>query len=87
MILQIEPRRILQYTHFSPLSGLADSPENYHTVTIGLSAKNGATTVSLSQDNNATEQEREHSRVRLLAGRGHTALQFNGPGARAVVGR
>lgn len=33
VILKIEPGRTLQYTHFSPLSGKPDKPENYHTVT------------------------------------------------------
>jgi uncharacterized protein YndB with AHSA1/START domain len=61
VILRAEPRRILEYTHFSPLSGLPDVPENYHTVTIELSEENGVTAVTLSQDNNATEQVREYS--------------------------
>src|SRR3954452_6367775 len=39
VIRQIEPGRALQYTHFSPLSGLPDKPENYHTVTIQLSSE------------------------------------------------
>jgi len=45
----------------SPLSGLEDTPANYHTVTIELSGKDSQTIVSLSQDNNPTEQAREHS--------------------------
>jgi uncharacterized protein YndB with AHSA1/START domain len=60
-ILQYEPGRTLQYSHFSPLSGLPDKPENYHTVTIELSAGKDQTKVILSQDNNATEEERAHS--------------------------
>lgn len=62
VILQIKPPRVLQYSHFSPLAGLPDEPENYHTVTIEL-AEDGAaaTNVTLSQDNNPTEKEREHS--------------------------
>ena len=31
VILQFEPRQTLQYTHYSPFSGLPDQPENYHT--------------------------------------------------------
>ena len=50
-----------QYTHFSPLAGLPDTPENYHTVTIDLSAAGDRTRVSLSQDNNPTDKAREHS--------------------------
>ncbi len=41
VILQIEAQRKLQYSHFSPLAGLPDKPENYHTVTIELTGKAG----------------------------------------------
>lgn len=60
-ILKIEKEKILQYSHFSPLMGKPDVPENYHTVTVELSGTDSQTTVSLSQDNNADEQAREHS--------------------------
>ena len=60
-ILKIDQERVLQYSHFSPLSGQPDVPENYHTVTIELSGEGQQTNVSLSQDNNATEEAREHS--------------------------
>ena len=61
VILQFKPGHTLQYSHFSPLSGLPDVPENYHTVTIELSGGENQTRVSLAQDNNATEDAREHS--------------------------
>ena len=61
MIRKIEPERILQYTHFSPLSGQPDKAENYHTVTIELSGEQRHTHVALSQDNNADEEARAHS--------------------------
>ena len=61
MILQLKPERKLQYTHFSPLSGLPDKAENYHTVTIELSAEGNQTSISLSQDNNETEEAKVHS--------------------------
>jgi uncharacterized protein YndB with AHSA1/START domain len=61
VILRFEPKRMLRYTHYSPLSGMTDTPENYHTVTIELSERAGRTLVSLAQDNNSTEQAREHS--------------------------
>lgn len=60
-ILRMEPNHLLQYTHFSPLSGQPDTPDSYHTVTIELEEDDGKTLVSLSQDNNSTEKEREHS--------------------------
>jgi uncharacterized protein YndB with AHSA1/START domain len=61
VILQVEPRHLLQYTHYSPLSGQPDTPENYHTVTIELCEEPDGTRVSLAQDNNPTEEAREHS--------------------------
>ena len=61
VILEMKPRRLLQYTHFSPLSGLPDQRENYHTVTIELAENGSATDVTLTQDNNPNEKEREHS--------------------------
>ena len=61
VILKLQRERLLQYSHFSPLSGQPDVPENYHTVTIALSPKGAGTVVALSQDNNASEEERQHS--------------------------
>jgi len=61
IILQLKPGRTLQYTHFSPLAGQPDKPENYHTVTIELAGDEKQTHVTLTQDKNATEQEREES--------------------------
>lgn len=63
VILKAEPERLLQYTHWSNLSGLPDIPENYHTVTIALTAQGPRTVLTLSQDNNATEQARDHSQA------------------------
>jgi uncharacterized protein YndB with AHSA1/START domain len=60
-IIQIKPKSFLQYTHFSPLTGVPDVPENYHTVTVRLTPKNGSTIVLLSQDNNKTDDSRRHS--------------------------
>jgi uncharacterized protein YndB with AHSA1/START domain len=60
-ILRLEPRQLLAYSHFSPLSGERDVPENYHTVIIELSEEGAATHVSLKQDNNSNEEARLHS--------------------------
>jgi hypothetical protein len=49
------------YTHWSPLSGTPDVPENYHTVRYDLSARDGGTGVTVTQDNNDTEEARDHS--------------------------
>ena len=61
VILQLQPGRMIQYSHFSPLSGLPDKPENYHRVTVELTAEENQTRVSLAQDNNETEEDRTHS--------------------------
>jgi uncharacterized protein YndB with AHSA1/START domain len=61
VIRKVQPDRLLEYTHFSPLAGRPDKPENYHTVTVELSGHNGYTHVALSQDNNPTEEACAHS--------------------------
>ncbi len=60
-LLQVQPPHLLKYTHFSPLAGVADQPENYHTVTVELKAEGKHTRVMLGQDNNATDEARVHS--------------------------
>jgi uncharacterized protein YndB with AHSA1/START domain len=70
-VLEVEPERRLKVTHFSPLTGQDDVPENYHTLSYELTANEGGTHVSLSQDNNGSEEEAEHSRSNwemMLAG-------------------
>ncbi len=62
VILQFRPEQRLQYSHFSPLAGVPDLPENYHTVTVDIQADGDQTRVTLAQDNNASEEEREHSK-------------------------
>ena len=62
-ILEVAPNRLLQMSHFSPLSGQPDTPENYHTLTYELDEADGSTHLSLSQDNNSSEDEAEHSKA------------------------
>ena len=62
VILRFQPKEMIQYSHFSPLSGVADVPENYHIVTVDLQAQGDQTRVTLAQDNNSTEEERDHSK-------------------------
>lgn len=61
-ILEVDPGRKLVHTHFSPLGGQEDMPENYHTLTWTLEGQDGATVLTLSQDNNASEDAAEHSK-------------------------
>ena len=70
-ILEVVQERRLKVTHFSPLSGEEDAPENYHTLVYELTENNGTTRVSLSQDNNPSAEAAEHSREnweKMLAG-------------------
>lgn len=60
-ILDARPGELLRYTHFSPLAGLPDKPENYHVVTIELGGEGSATRVTLSQDNNPSDRARQES--------------------------
>ncbi|MGZ6546101.1 MAG: SRPBCC family protein [Actinomycetota bacterium] len=61
MVVRVVEGRLLEYTHFSPASGVEDLPENYHTITVDLAEDGDRTVVSLAQDNNATEDERDRS--------------------------
>jgi uncharacterized protein YndB with AHSA1/START domain len=70
-IVEIKPARRLKVTHFSPLSGQEDVPENYHTLTYELEAAGAMTRVALSQDNNPTAEAAEHSKAnweKMLSG-------------------
>jgi uncharacterized protein YndB with AHSA1/START domain len=62
-IVEVDPERRLVLTHFSPMTGQPDLPENYHTITYRLAEQEGKTTLSLSQDNNGSADEVEHSRT------------------------
>ena len=70
-IVEFEPGRRLTVTHFSPLSGQDDVPENYHTLTYELEGDGAKTRVALSQDNNSTVEAAEHSKAnwkKMLSG-------------------
>lgn len=56
-ILEVDPNRRLKITHFSPLSGQEDVPDNYHTLVYELHEAGDTTRLSLSQNNNASEDE------------------------------
>jgi len=61
-ILDVQPGKRLELTHYSPLSGDEDRPENYHTVVYELEERGTTTRVALSQDGNADDEAAEHSR-------------------------
>ena len=61
-VLEVEEARRLVYTHYSPLSGAEDTPENYHTLSWSLEEVSGGTQVVLHQDNNASPEEADRNR-------------------------
>jgi uncharacterized protein YndB with AHSA1/START domain len=61
IIVELVENRLLSYTHFSPLGGAKDAPENYHLVRIKLTDQGDTTLVRLTQKNNSDEQSKEHS--------------------------
>jgi len=60
-ILEADPPLLLRHTHFSPLGGKPDAPENYHTLTYTLADTGGGTEVTLEQDNNDSPEAAEHA--------------------------
>jgi uncharacterized protein YndB with AHSA1/START domain len=50
-ILAFDPNRRLSYSHWSPMAGTNDAPENYHRIDIDLSERGGGTQVRLRQSN------------------------------------
>ena len=60
-ILEVKPPVLLSNTHFSPLGGREDVPENYHTLTYTLEPSAVGTVVTLTQDNNDSWEAVEHS--------------------------
>jgi len=61
IILKIEPNKILETSYWSVAFGLADDPANYKKVSYVLVEKDGQTELTIAQDNNKTEAERDHS--------------------------
>ena len=55
-VLAVEPKQLLKTTHWSPMGGSEDKPENYHTVTYELAEREGKTILTLKQDNNASQE-------------------------------
>ncbi len=59
--MQIEPGKLLVSTFWSSFSGLPDIPENYQTVRYELSAEGDGTRLTITQDNNASQEEANRS--------------------------
>jgi uncharacterized protein YndB with AHSA1/START domain len=60
-ILEIEPPRLLVHSHWSPVSGLPDAPENYERVSWELSERDDGTELTIRESNLASEEARATS--------------------------
>ena len=60
-ILQFSENEIFQYDYWSAFSGTEDLPENYSIITLRLKEEGTATLLSLTHQNYATEENRDHS--------------------------
>jgi len=60
-VLQAEPGKRLVTTFWSSMAGLEDVPENYKTIIYELTPQGGATRLTLTQDNNASQEDADHS--------------------------
>jgi uncharacterized protein YndB with AHSA1/START domain len=56
IILEIEPPRRLVHSHWSPVSGLPDAPENYQRVTWELTERDGQAELTIKEDNLPSEE-------------------------------
>jgi uncharacterized protein YndB with AHSA1/START domain len=60
-ILRIEPPTLLVHTHWSPMSGLPDEPENYEEIRWELTDRDGRTELTLRETNLASEEAKTAS--------------------------
>jgi uncharacterized protein YndB with AHSA1/START domain len=55
-VVAVEPKKLLKVTHWSPMGGSEDKPENYHTVTYELAELGQETILTVEQDNNPSQE-------------------------------
>ena len=60
-VLQMEVGKLLVSTFWSSLSGLPDVPANYKTVRYELNTEGNRTGLTITQDNNESQEEASHS--------------------------
>jgi uncharacterized protein YndB with AHSA1/START domain len=60
-VLNVVDEKLLESTYWSSMSGTSDAPENYKNVRYELIPINSGTTLMITQNNNATEEEKNHS--------------------------
>jgi uncharacterized protein YndB with AHSA1/START domain len=60
-VIQNEPGKLLVSTYWSSMSGLPDIPEYYKTVRYELSSEGNKTRLTITQDNNDSQEDANHS--------------------------
>jgi uncharacterized protein YndB with AHSA1/START domain len=60
-ILEIDPPRLLVHSHWSPVSGLPDAPENHERVEWKLDELGGGTQLTIRESNLSSEEARATS--------------------------
>ncbi len=60
-ILEVVPEKLLVSTYWSSIGGKPDTEENYNTVVYELAGNSGYTKLTITQDNNPTEESQKHS--------------------------
>ena len=58
-VLTYDAPRVLSVTHYSPMMGQPDEPENYHTLVYTLTAAGDGTHLELTQDGNESAEQAE----------------------------
>jgi uncharacterized protein YndB with AHSA1/START domain len=61
VVVAVDRPHRLEVTHWSPLTGTEDAPENYHTLVYTLTDKDGTTALSVTQDNNGDQAEADRN--------------------------
>ena len=56
-VLTYDEPHVLSVTHYSPMMGQPDEPENYHTLVYTLSASDDGTHLELTQDGNESQEQ------------------------------
>lgn len=60
-VVAADPPSRLVVTHYSPLSGAEDRPENHHRIEYLLTPRGDGTRIVLEQDGNPTREAADHS--------------------------
>ena len=56
-VLTYDEPRVLSVTHYSPMMGEPDEPENYHTLVYTLTPDGETTRLELTQDGNESQEQ------------------------------